>query len=257
MSMQALVRVQHCWRCSGLAASRQVRYPPLGAIAKTNDKRQCSAITTHRQRAMTTTTTEQISTAEDRCTATKKWLDSIVIQHKLCPFAAPVRQPPKLRIHLVEASQPDDVLPDIINELHRLVGSSNDHSEHEERPETTLCVLNEQVCPSFRDLIHLSWRIQDECINEFNYTSLVQQVLFHPQATHDTYAMGQEPDAADYTIRSPFPIIHLLREVDVLGAVDSGYPDLEGLPTRNKTRFRRDGVQVCAARLADCYKRND
>ena len=70
------------------------------------------------------------------------------------------------------------------------------------------------------------------------------------QAKHDTYS--EVEDAADYTIRSPFPILHLLREVDVMKAVKSGYHDLEGLPARNKARLRLDSLEVCAARLAAC-----
>ena len=38
------------------------------------------------------------------------------------------------------------------------------------------------------------------------------QVLFHPMAMHSIYSEGL-PDAADFTIRAPFPTIHLLRRL--------------------------------------------
>lgn len=189
-----------------------------------------------------------------RHTATVKWLESIVIQQKLCPFAPPVRQAPQLRIEVSSATCHDDIIRDVEKEAHLLVGKEH-YTIGDERPETTLVVLNEEKCPSlkdFRDLIRLSWRVQEEAINSNEYTKHLQLVLFHPQATHDTYTEQDGEDAADYTIRSPFPIIHLLREVDVMSAVTSGYNDLEGLPSRNKARMRRDGIELCAARLEAC-----
>ena len=41
----------------------------------------------------------------------------------------------------------------------------------------------------------------------------LQLVLFHPLAVHSAYADDGLPDAADYTIRSPLPTFHFLREV--------------------------------------------
>lgn len=187
--------------------------------------------------------------------ATRRWLESIVIAQKLCPFAAPVRNPPKMRIHVVHGTNHQELVDAVAFEIHNLVGDEK-LSNLPNRPETTLVVLNPQTCPSlkdFRDLIHLSWIVQEEVIVEHNYTSLVQQVLFHPEATHETYALpGMDVDAADYTIRSPYPTIHLLREQDVMQAVASGYPDLEGLPARNKAKLRQEGAEACRQRLLQC-----
>ncbi len=209
--------------------------------------------------------------------ATMKWLDSIVIGQKLCPFAPPVRMEPQLRIKISDASTYDDIIRDVETEAHLLVGgpavSQNDkiYTENDnltsqslppslqQRPETALIVLDEDACPvlhDFRELVRLSWRVQEEAINQHGYTQLVQQVLFHPHASHNTYGISAdgEEDAADYTIRSPFPTIHLLREVDVMKAVTSGYKDLESLPSRNKARMRKDGAEHCARRLEACKK---
>jgi hypothetical protein len=206
------------------------------------------------------------STANDyRKQATIKWLESIVIGQKLCPFAPPVRKAPQLRIHVSDAKDHDSIIREIEAEAHLLVGTMTPCQQESEitstcsdqgtRPETTLVVLNEEQCPSlstFRNLVHLSWRVQSEAIVENGYGEDLQLVLFHPQAKHDTYS--EVEDAADYSIRSPFPIIHLLREVDVMKAVKSGYHDLEGLPVRNKARLRLDSLEVCAARLEACKK---
>ncbi len=229
---------------------------------------------------------------------TQKWIDSIVIGQKLCPFAPPLLvnsnnnnngdddttttshiQHDKLRIHISNATNYDEIIQDIISEVHYLLINENDNpstlDNHQQqppcsssirKPETTLVVLNETKCPSirnFHNFIKLSWRIQNECIVQFNYRYDLQIVLFHPLAIHNTYTEEasyggdddeHDDDAANYTIRSPFPIIHLLKEKDILQAVQSGYRDLEGLPSRNKAKFRKQGSLGCKQRLDACSK---
>ena len=200
--------------------------------------------------------------------ATMKWLNSIVIEQKLCPFAPPVRKAPKLRVAISEADNHDEVVREVEKEAHLLVGASalnsslsgkssaaDSSDENFPPPETTLIVLDDTKCTSiadFRDLVRLSWQVQEEAINGNGYGKLLQQVLFHPLATHDTYTATEDEDAADYTIRSPYPVIHLLREEDVMEAVTSGYKDLEGLPSRNKKKMRANGVALCSERLEMC-----
>lgn len=196
---------------------------------------------------------------EFRRGATLKWLDTIVIKQKLCPFAPPVRNEPQLRIKVSHASTHEGIAKEVEREAHILVGEFIGSSESEmKRPDTTLIILNEEKCKSlqdFRDLIHLSWCTQEVAINRHNYTSKLQQVLFHPLAKHETYGETSEvDDPAHYTIRSPFPMIHLLREVDVIKAVTSGYKDLDLLPSQNKKKMRKDGLIVCKRRLEACIQ---
>ena len=93
--------------------------------------------------------------------------------------------------------------------------------------------------------------LQEEAIVDGGFASEIQIVLFHPAATHSAYAEGPE-DAADFTIRSPHPTVHLLREMDVLAAVQSGYPEPWQIPTRNKSKLRAQGLDACRARLGAC-----
>ena len=122
---------------------------------------------------------------------------------------------------------------------------------------TTLLVLNEDLDGSrlaWRDLVTLSWRLQDEALVSRGHGEHLQIVLFHPEATHTTYTEhGAPTDPGDYTIRSPHPTVQLLREVDVLDAVSS-YPDPAGIPGRNRSRFRRIGADVLEQRLRDCQR---
>lgn len=220
---------------------------------------------------------------------TQRWLDGIVIGQKLCPFAPPVRSAPQLRMVVPVATTTssgdglDELLGQISAETDLLVegllnqqnsvgehgGDDHDQGKNNaddyEYPETTLIILDTDVYPSlgreYRNFVQLSWRIQMECIVDRGHSDHLQLVLFHPLAVHDTY-MERPPaddgdeeqveDCADYTIRSPHPTVHLLRQADVMRAVQSGYADLEGLPSRNKARLRRDGIEVCRKRLEAC-----
>jgi hypothetical protein len=189
------------------------------------------------------------SSAESRIAATQKWFETIVVGEKLCPFAPPLLQNPSLlRIISSDALSPEEAILHVSHEVKLLVDQ-----EIAPTHETTLVVLDHRpFVADFRDFVHLSWQLQEEAIGE-DYLGKLQLVLFHPLATHQTYAAEGEPNPSDYTIRSPFPTIHLLREVDVMRAVQGGYPDLETLPARNKVKLIQQGLQVCERRLQQCH----
>jgi hypothetical protein len=205
-------------------------------------------------RAEAFTSSSSKETSSDLSESTRKWFESIVIGQKLCPFAPPLLANKQL-LRIVEsaASTEHDAIRDIASEVTLLVGNNAPSSSHE----TTLVVFHAPFVTEFRDFVRLSWQLQTEAVGE-RYQSDVQLVLFHPEATHQTYAtFSDDADddslAADYTIRSPFPTIHLLRETDVLNAVQSGYPSLETLPARNKAKLIAQGVKKCRHRLQECY----
>ena len=126
--------------------------------------------------------------------------------------------------------------------------------------ETTLVILDSDPPPSwstdFREFIRLSWELHEHAVEQTGLMGKLQLVLFHPWATHQTYGMHDDSSMGspgDYTIRSPYPTVHLLREVDVLKAVQGGYPHLDTLPARNQAKLMEQGLDVCQRRLADCY----
>lgn len=192
------------------------------------------------------------SCAADKLSATKEWFQRVVIGEKLCPFAAPLlKEEGLLRIVSSSADTIQAAVEDVQREVQELVGTPNNDAVQE----TTLVVMdNNSFARDYLEFVRLSWTLQEKAVGE-EYQDKLQLVLFHPLASHHGgYASGpQEDNPADYTIRSPYPTIHLLREEDVLKAVQSGYPDLEYLPTRNKTKLMDQGIDVCKQRLQACY----
>ena len=188
------------------------------------------------------TTTSAAATSSSSATLTERWLERVVIGEKLCPFAPPVQA--KLRLFASVAADEDEIVAEVATEarlLHQGILTPSDES-----PETTLLVLPTLDCTAtWQAFVHLSWRLQSDAIVATGLAEHLQLVLFHPAAVHSIYAdnTGTE-DAADFSIRSPFPTVHLLREVDMLAAVQR-YPDAAGIPARNKARLRALGVQAC------------
>ena len=178
-----------------------------------------------------------------RLNSSQQWLERVVIGKRLCPFAPPVRA--KLRLFASAAGNEEEVVAVVATEAKRLHQGILTPSE--EFPETTLVVLAPTLrcTATWQAFMHLSWRLQTDAIVATGLAEHLQLVLFHPQAVHSVYADTGPEDAADFSIRSPFPTVHLLREVDMLAAVRS-YPNAASIPARNKARLRSLGVDACA-----------
>jgi uncharacterized protein len=193
-------------------------------------------------------TSPAAASPQDRVTATQKWFESVVLKQKLCPFTFSLIPNNALRIVASDADSTKTAVQSVREEIQYLMEDpDNTH-------ETTLVVFDHShsYVREFRDFVRLSWELQDQAIGE-KYLSKLQLVLFHPKATHQTYGEALEDNPADYTIRSPYPTVHLLREEDVLRAVESGYPNLESLPSRNQKKLLDQGLEACQKRLHDCY----
>ena len=79
-----------------------------------------------------------------------------------------------------------------------------------------------------------------------------QVASFHPEYQFG----GTEPDDAEnYTNRSPYPMLHLLREDSLSDAIDS-YPEVDLIPERNIECMNEQGVEKMRALLEACL-RND
>ena len=76
-----------------------------------------------------------------------------------------------------------------------------------------------------------------------------QLASFHPQYCFDGC---NEDDAANYTNRSPYPMLHLLREASVEKALEN-YSNPEFIPEKNIEYARQMGKSAMAGLLKKCY----
>ena len=128
--------------------------------------RQLSGASGFRTMQRRTWTCRHLTCSLDRRLAeTRLWLDQVVIGEKLCPFAQPISQPPKLRMRASTADTEDGVVRELAEEAQLLHAGLE--SPILESPETVLLVLGSRIggiMLTWQGLTTLSWRLQAEAI---------------------------------------------------------------------------------------------
>ena len=159
-------------------------------------------------------------------TAVRQWLDRVVIGLNLCPFAARPVRGGQVRVFVSAATTELDLLTDLQLELTRL----------EETPpaelETTLVVVPGMLQDflEYNDFLDRA----DELLQGFEWDGIYQVASFHPQYQ---FAGTEADDPENLSNRSPYPLLHLLREDSVEAAVES-HPDVDSIPEANIRRLR-------------------
>lgn len=166
---------------------------------------------------------------DDVLAATKTWLEKAVIGLNLCPFAKSVHVKDQIRYVVSEASTPQELLEELVQELQLL--AEIDINE----VETTL-LIHPRVLQDFDDY-NAFLDIADEAVTQLDLDGVLQVASFHP----DYQFEGTEADdISNYTNRSPFPTLHLIREESIDRAV-AAYPDAESIYERNIELLQRMG----------------
>ena len=157
---------------------------------------------------------------------TQSWLEKVVIGLQLCPFAKRAYELDRVRRGVLDAGLEEIWLEQMVEELQRL----------EEMPrtelETTLLIIPEGL-ESFHD--YLDFLEVAELLNsKLGYEGEFQIASFHPN-----YQFAESPphDLANFTNRSPFPMLHLLREESISRAVEH-FPAVDQIPARNMALLR-------------------
>jgi len=168
---------------------------------------------------------------------TRRWLERAVIGLNLCPFAKAVVAKQQLRIVLSDASTPEALLAQLGEELLLLRDTPADQID------TTLLV-HPGVLGDFLDYNDFLEQA-DALVGALELDGVLQVASFHP----DYQFAGSEPDAVEnFTNRSPYPTLHLLREDSVSRAVDA-YPDPDAIIERNVATLRALGADGWHKRL--------
>jgi uncharacterized protein len=162
--------------------------------------------------------------------ATRTWIERAVIGLNLCPFAKAVYLKEQIRYVVSSAQTPDALIEDLDRELRFLVGSPPHVID------TTLLihpkVLNDFL--DFNDFIGVA----EAAIGRLGLVGVAQLATFHPAYQ---FAGTQQHDISNYTNRSPYPMLQLLRESSMDRAV-AAFPETEEIYRRNIATMRRLGV---------------
>jgi uncharacterized protein len=159
---------------------------------------------------------------------TQNWINKVVIGHNFCPFAAKAMLQNSVHYHVMPNHGVQAILEQLALEMQRL--------DENAEIETSFILLSEGFL-DFYDYLDLV-DVCEQLLVKLNYEGVYQLATFHPEFM---FAEAEADDAANYTNRSPYPMLHLLREESVSRAVDT-YPDTEGIPERNIAHARERGA---------------
>jgi hypothetical protein len=164
--------------------------------------------------------------SEEIVAATRRWLEISVIGLNLCPFAESVYRGDRVRFRVSEQRTASALLQDLRGELTGL------NEADPERCETTLLihpwVLTDFI--EYNDFLEVC----DAQLVELGLEGELQIASFHPQYQ---FSGTQPEDIENCTNRSPYPMLHLLREASIERALSS-VPDPDEIYRRNIRTLR-------------------
>lgn len=168
--------------------------------------------------------------------AVRNWVENLVVGLNLCPFAKRELVKNRVRFVTTTANNEEQLVLALQAELTLL---NNDPSI-----ETTV-LIHPEVLQDFYDYNDFL-DVADAVLVEMELDGVYQIASFHPD-----YQFGgtQADDAENYTNRSPYPVLHLLRE-DSLEQVIADYPDVDDIPERNIALMNELGTPKLQALLA-------
>ncbi|MBO9565753.1 MAG: DUF1415 domain-containing protein [Niastella sp.] len=159
---------------------------------------------------------------------TRKWITDVVIACNFCPFAS--REVKRNSIHYqVEAGTSiENALTIMLQECKRL----DEHPEVE-----TILLIFPNAFKSFDQYLDLVSKA-DKLLKKKEYEGIYQVASFHPDYR---FAGAPADDAANFTNRSIYPMLHLLREASIEQALKR-YPDPDSIPAGNIDFARNKGI---------------
>ena len=185
-----------------------------------------------------------MSTANDAVIAeTRAWVERVVIGLNLCPFAKAPQSKGRVRYVVSEATDTDTLRRDLLDELRALSEAPA------EQVETTLLIAP-QVLHDFDDY-NAFLTDADGAVADLRLRGVIQVASFHP---HYHFAGSEADDLANATNRSPYPLLHLIREASIARAV-AAFPDTDAIFETNIATMRTLGAAGLAALQQRC--RND
>ena len=148
--------------------------------------------------------------------ATTTWLERAVIGLNLCPFAKAVHVKRQIRYVVSMATTPEALADELVRELEFLAEANA------EVVDTTL-LIHPNVLQDFLDFNDFL-EVADGIVEELELDGILQVASFHPQFQFENTELD---DITNFTNRSPYPTLHLLREDSVERAVAAFPEELE------------------------------
>lgn len=171
---------------------------------------------------------------------TMKWVKDFIVTLNVCPFAKREVEKESVRCVVVRSKKIDVALEELMSEIQWL----DEHSE----TETTLLVFP-TLFKDFHRYLDFVETAENLMFNQ-GCEGVYQLATFHP----DYCFSGAEPDdVSNYTNRSPYPMLHILREESLDKAIEF-YGDTTDIPNQNIIKMETLGKHKLDSIFTLCMK---
>ncbi len=161
---------------------------------------------------------------------TRNWLERAVIGLNLCPFAKSVHVKGQVHYAVSEARYADELLADLVTELKALAAS-------DAATRDTTLLIAPYCLDDFLDFNDFLGQA-DKALARLGLDGVLQIASLHPRYQ---FAGTEEDDVTNFTNRSPYPTLHLLREISIDRAV-AAFPNAEAIFEVNMATMERLGA---------------
>ncbi|MBR7889887.1 DUF1415 domain-containing protein [Marinomonas sp. A79] len=175
-------------------------------------------------------------------TQTMKWVKEFIVAFNVCPFAHREVEKDSVRCTVLRSKKMDVALEELMTEIQWL-------DEHPET-ETTLLVFPTLFSDFHRYLDFVD--TAEDLMAEQGCEGIYQLATFHPNYC---FAGAEADDVSNYTNRSPYPMLHLLREASLDKAIEF-YGDTTEIPSQNITKMESLGKPTLDEVFSGCMRVN-
>lgn len=169
---------------------------------------------------------------------TSNWIKKVVIGCNFCPFAAKSLTKKTVRYVVKKTADFKSALFALAEEFEFLNSNIN--------IETTFIIFSVGFT-DFLPYLDLVDKGEHLLLKE-NYEGVYQLASFHPQYL---FAGSNENDPANYTNRSPFPMLHILREDSITRALEN-FDDPDSISEKNIDFAKTKGITYMKMLAASC-----
>jgi len=171
--------------------------------------------------------------------AVRRWVEDLIVELNLCPFAGRELVRNRIRFVATESTTEEQLLMALETELALL--------DDDATVETTL-LIHPDVLQDFFDYNQFL-DMADQLLVQMGLEGVYQVASFHPAYQ---FAGTAEDDVENYTNRSPYPLLHLLREASLERSITT-YPGIEEIPDRNIEKMNSLGREKLQALIRGCF----
>jgi uncharacterized protein len=167
-------------------------------------------------------------TDEQVINQTKKWITDVVAGCNFCPFAGNAVKQQTIHYQVENSVNATICLQSFLQELIRL--------DEDISIETSFLIFPDafKIFDDYLDIVTVAQKL----LQQNGYEGIYQLASFHPLYQ---FANSVPADAANYTNKSPYPMLHLLREESIDKALEH-YKNPEAIPERNINFAREKGA---------------